>query len=77
MAIALRKVQRYKNFRIDCDIAGRVMSNRIPCKGPAELSLPVFPNGAGGTQEAIQYIPVYNGSLVGVYSHRVRKRGRL
>lgn len=63
-AIAVRKGQRYKNFRVECDIAGRVMSGiGFRAKDQQNYHFLYFRPGYGGTQEAIQYIPVYNGSL--------------
>jgi hypothetical protein len=63
-AIAIRKGQRYKNFRAECDIAGRVMSGiGFRVKDQQNYHFLYFRPGMGGTQEAIQYIPVYNGSL--------------
>ena len=68
MAIAFKKGQRYKNFRIECDIAGRVMSGiGFRAKDQQNYHFLYFRHGAGGTQEAIQYIPVYNGSLSWVF----------
>jgi hypothetical protein len=63
-AIAIKKGQRYKNFRIECDIAGRVMSGiGFRAKDHQNYHFLYFRPGYGGTQEAIQYIPVYNGTL--------------
>jgi len=68
MAIAVRKGQRYKNFRIECDIAGRIMSGiGFRAKDQQNYHFLYFRTGAGGTPEAIQYIPVYNGSLSWVF----------
>jgi hypothetical protein len=68
MAIAIKRGQRYKNFRIECDIAGRVMSGiGFRAKDQQNYHFLYFRHGAGGTQEAIQYIPVYNGSLSWVF----------
>src|SRR5688572_6666083 len=64
MAIAIKKGQRYKNFRVECDIAGRVMSGiGFRAKDQQNYHFLYFRPGYGGTKEAIQYIPVYNGSL--------------
>jgi hypothetical protein len=68
MAIAVRNGQRCKNFRIECDIAGRVMSGiGFRAKDQQNYHFLYFRTGAGGTPEAIQYIPVYNGSLSWVF----------
>jgi len=63
-AIAVRKDARYKNFRIDCDISGRVMSG-IGFRGADHQNYHFlyFRPGYGGTREAIQYVPIYNGTL--------------
>jgi hypothetical protein len=64
MAVAFRKGSRYKNFRVDCDIAGRVMSGiGFRAKDQQNYHFLYFRPGYGGTKEAIQYVPVYNGSL--------------
>jgi hypothetical protein len=64
MAIAMKKDQPYKNFRVECDIAGRGMSGiGFRAKDQQNYHFLYFRPGYGGTQEAIQYIPVYNGSL--------------
>jgi hypothetical protein len=64
MAVAFKKGARYKNFRLDCDIAGRVMSGiGFRAKDQQNYHFLYFRPGYGGTKEAIQYVPVYNGSL--------------
>jgi hypothetical protein len=64
MAIAIKKDQKYKNFRVECDIAGRVMSGiGFRMKDHQNYHFLYFRPGYGGTQEAIQYVPIYNGSL--------------
>jgi hypothetical protein len=64
MAVAFRKGSRYRNIRIECDIAGRVMSGiGFRAKDHQNYHFLYFRPGAGGTKEAIQYIPIYNGSL--------------
>jgi len=71
MAVAFRKGSRYKNFRVDCDIAGRVMSGiGFRAKDQQNYHFLYFRTGAGGTPEAVQYIPVYNGSLSWVLYHQ-------
>jgi hypothetical protein len=68
MAIAVKNGQRYKNFRIECDIAGRTMSGiGFRAKDQQNYHFLYFRSGYGGTPEAIQYIPVYNGSLSWVF----------
>ena len=68
VAIAVKKGQRYKNFRVDCDIAGRVMSGiGFRAKDQHNYHFLYFRPGYGNTKEAIQYIPVYNGSLSWVF----------
>lgn len=63
-AIAVKKGMRYRNFRIDCDIAGQQMSGiGFRAKDHQNYHFLYFRPGYGGTKEAIQYIPVYNGSL--------------
>lgn len=63
-AIALKKGARYKNFRIDCDISGRVMSGiGFRAADHQNYHFLYFRPGYGGTREAIQYVPVYNGTL--------------
>jgi len=64
MAVAFRNGLRYKNFRIECDIAGRVMSGiGFHAKDHQNYHFLYFRPGLGGTKEAIQYVPIYNGSL--------------
>ena len=68
MAVAFRKGARYKNVRIECDIAGRVMSGiGFRAKDQQNYHFLYFRTGAGGTGEAIQYVPIYNGSLSWVH----------
>ncbi|TPN87815.1 family 16 glycoside hydrolase [Aquimarina algicola] len=57
-----------KNFRVDMDIAGEVMSGlgfRVANKNNYQFIY--FRPGMGNTQEAIQYIPIYNGALSWVF----------
>ncbi len=62
--IAVKKGSHFRNVRIDCDIAGRVMSGiGFRAKDHQNYHFLYFRPGYGGTKEAIQYIPVYNGSL--------------
>jgi hypothetical protein len=68
VAVAVKNGQRYKNFRIECDIAGRVMSGiGFRTKDHQNYHFLYFRPGYGGTQEAIQYIPVINGTLGWVF----------
>jgi hypothetical protein len=68
--VAFRKGPRYRNVRIDCDIAGQVMSGiGFRAKDQQNYHFLYFRPGYGGTKEAIQYIPVYNGSLSWVLYH--------
>lgn len=63
-AIAIRKGSHYKNFMVEVDIAGRVMSGiGFHMADNQNYQFLYFRPGLGGTQEAIQYIPVYNGAL--------------
>ena len=63
-AIAVRKNNSYKNFRVEVDIAGRVMSGiGFHMADVQNYQFLYFRPGYGGTAEAIQYIPVYNGAL--------------
>jgi hypothetical protein len=63
-AIAIRNGSQYKSFRVDVDIAGRVMSGiGFHAADPQNYQFLYFRPGYGGTQEAIQYMPIYNGAL--------------
>ena len=54
----------YKNFRIDLDIAGAVMSGLgFHVANEQNYQFIYFRPGYGGTEEAVQYIPIYNGAL--------------
>jgi hypothetical protein len=54
----------FKNFRMDLDIAGAVMSGVcFHVSNEQNYQFIYFRPGYGGTEEAIQYIPVYNGAL--------------
>jgi hypothetical protein len=69
-AVAFRNGIRYKNVRIECDIAGRVMSGiGFRAKDHQNYHFLYFRSGAGGTNEAVQYVPIYNGSLSWVMYH--------
>ncbi len=57
-----------KNFRIEMDIAGEVMSGLgFHVKDGLNYQYVYFRPGLGGTREAIQYIPIYNGALSWVF----------
>src|SRR4051812_45053968 len=63
-AVAFRKGMRYKNVRVECDMAGRVMAGiGFRAKDAQNYHFLYFRPGYGGTKEAIQYVPIYNGSL--------------
>ena len=53
-----------RNFRMDLDIAGAVMSGvGFHVKDDQNYQFIYFRPGYGGTEEAVQYIPIYNGAL--------------
>jgi hypothetical protein len=57
-----------KNFRMDIDIAGAVMSGiGFHASDEQNYQFLYFRPGYGGTIEAIQYIPIYNGALSWVF----------
>ncbi|MEO5979611.1 MAG: hypothetical protein ABIS36_07635 [Chryseolinea sp.] len=63
-AIAIRKGSNYKNFMVEVDIAARVMSGiGFHVADNQNYQFLYFRPGYGGTQEAIQYIPIFNGAL--------------
>lgn len=67
-AIGIRKDLNLRNFKVEMDIAGEVMSGlgfRVADEQNYEFIY--FRPGYGGTQEAIQYIPIYNGALSWVF----------
>jgi hypothetical protein len=54
----------FRNFRMDLDIAGAVMSGiGFHVSNDQNYQFIYFRPGYGGTEEAVQYIPVYNGAL--------------
>ncbi|WP_428667367.1 family 16 glycoside hydrolase [Runella sp.] len=68
--IAFNKTKNLENFRIDLDIAGKVMSGiGFHVKNEQNYQFLYFRPGYGGTQEAIQYVPIYNGGLSWVFYH--------
>lgn len=57
-----------RNFRVEMDIAGQVMSGLgFHVKDGMNYQFIYFRPGMGGTREAIQYIPIYNGALSWVF----------
>ncbi|PLK45846.1 family 16 glycoside hydrolase [Emticicia sp. TH156] len=69
-AIIIKKDKKYENFRIDLDIASRVMGGiGFHVKNEQNYQFLYFRPGYGGTQEAIQYVPIYNGGLSWVMYH--------
>ncbi len=69
-AVALHKEGKYRNFRIDLDMAGSVMSGvGFHVKNEQNYQFIYFRPGYGNTHEAIQYVPVYNGGLSWVLYH--------
>jgi len=53
-----------RNFRMDLDISGAVMSGiGFHVSNDQNYQFIYFRPGYGGTEEAIQYIPIYNGAL--------------
>lgn len=67
-SIALTKDRNVRNFRIEMDIAGEVMSGLgFRIQDPFNYRFIYFRPGMGGTREAIQYIPIYNGALSWVF----------
>jgi len=67
-AIAWKKGASLENFKIDADIAGTVMSGiGFHVANDQNYQFLYFRPGYGGTGEAIQYIPVYNGALSWVF----------
>lgn len=58
------KTMNFKNFRMDLDIAGAVMSGiGFHVGNEQNYQFIYFRPGYGGTEEAVQYIPIYNGAL--------------
>lgn len=67
-AIAWLKKINFKNFRIEMDIAGAEMSGiGFHVKDEQNYQFIYFRPPYGGTEEAIQYIPIYNGALSWVF----------
>jgi len=54
----------FRNFRMELDIAGAVMSGiGFHVTNDQNYQFIYFRPGYGGTEEAVQYIPIYNGAL--------------
>ncbi len=67
-AIAFLEGIEATNFSVEMDIAGAVMSGLgFHAKDGFNYQFIYFRPGMGGTQEAIQYIPIYNGALSWVF----------
>lgn len=67
-SIAIMDGINTKNFRVEMDIAGQVMSGLgFHAKDGMNYQFIYFRPGMGGTREAIQYIPIYNGALSWVF----------
>lgn len=67
-SIALLDDINTKNFRVEMDIAGKVMSGLgFHAKDGMNYQFIYFRPQMGNTREAIQYIPVYNGTLSWVF----------
>ncbi|MFP2994806.1 hypothetical protein ABN763_02800 [Spongiivirga sp. MCCC 1A20706] len=67
-SIALLDVIDTDNFRVEMDIAGQIMSGLgFHVKDGMNYQFIYFRPGMGGTKEAIQYIPIYNGALSWVF----------
>lgn len=63
-SIVWKKNVDYRNFTLDLDIAGAVMSGiGFRVADHQNYQFIYFRPGYGGTKEAIQYIPIYNGAL--------------
>ena len=58
------KTANFRNFRMDLDIAGAVMSGiGFHVTDDQNYQFIYFRPAYGGTEEAVQYIPIYNGAL--------------
>ncbi len=67
-SIALIDDINTKNFRVEMDIAGQVMSGLgFHAKDGMNYQFIYFRPQMGNTREAIQYIPIYNGALSWVF----------
>lgn len=67
-AVAIREGLEYRNFRMELDIAGTSMSGiGFHVKDEQTYQFVYFRPAYGGTEEAIQYIPIYNGGLSWIF----------
>lgn len=67
-SVALLDDINTKNFRVEMDIAGQVMSGLgFHAKDGMNYQFIYFRPQMGNTREAIQYIPIYNGALSWVF----------
>ena len=67
-SLALLENVEAKNFRVEMDIAGQVMAGLgFHATDGFNHQFIYFRPGMGGTREAIQYIPIYNGALSWVF----------
>ena len=67
-AVALLKQNELKNFRVEMDVAAEVMAGLgFRVSDVQNYHFIYFRSMNGGTEEAIQYIPVYNGALSWVF----------
>ena len=67
-SIAIMDGINAKNFRVEMDIAGQVMSGLgFHAKDGINYQFVYFRPGMGRTKETIQYIPIYNGALSWVF----------
>jgi len=68
VAAIWNKTAHLKNFRLELDIAGAVMPGiGFHVSDEQNYQFIYFRPGYGGTIEAIQYIPIYNGALSWVF----------
>ena len=68
VAAIWNKKTNLKNFRLEMDMAGAVMSGLgFHASDEQNYQFLYFRPGYGGTIEAIQYIPIYNGALSWVF----------
>lgn len=69
VAAIWNKKTNLKNFRLELDIAGAVMAGvGFHVSDEQNYQFLYFRPGYGGTIEAIQYMPIYNGALSWVFS---------
>ena len=67
-AVALLKKNDIKNFRLEMEVAAEVMAGLgFQVSDVQNYQFIYFRPGYGGTEEAIQYVPVYNGALSWVF----------